>query len=460
MCIRDRCITGAAYSSDHTYRQDTWKAWVFKSDGTFSRHELTMDQLSARANLMPRDLLTISADAKRAISTDNDKSRPVIVPKSTTVLLTLSHIKVAITRDSMILFDVHRPVVQYFGLGFAEYLSRLHEARTYKESAAACKPLEPQLFDFDGDGTLDEVEFHKFMTAPLHERSPDQPYRQIPFECKALDGILSAIGTKYAQRLEALVPTVSRVLDELEIGSSQTHVKLAPSALQEVLTMKNALGVLENSVESMAEVISTLLSNDEDMVEILLTEKHERGGTAPPVDQHDEVELLLETHLRELTTLGREAKVLRRRIMATQEIVNINLDNYRNRIIQVNVGISILSLGCASSVIGASFAGMNLVSGLEEHPTMFWWTCAGCLGLGASMSLIPMIRMSKYMQDDRGSKLIGPHVLERLLGNHEGDMQDIVISHMRRRGNEPMTLEEFTDMMTCLLYTSPSPRDS
>eukprot|EP00656_Telonema_subtile_P019669 TRINITY_DN20898_c0_g1_i1.p1 TRINITY_DN20898_c0_g1~~TRINITY_DN20898_c0_g1_i1.p1 ORF type:complete len:570 (+),score=121.81 TRINITY_DN20898_c0_g1_i1:233-1942(+) len=446
------CITGSAYTVNGDSSTEAWRAWVFDEKGNFTDENLTLRDLHNQANLVARDLLTLTADPNSRVDegNDHDKTRPVVVPKNSAVLLSLSHIKVAITHNRMVLFDVHRPVVQYFGLGFSEYLKNLVVSEVKHLATADRHPDTEQLasaHDIDGDGTLDDLELARFMTTPLFDRADGEAH-SVPFECKALDGILSAVGTKYAHRLSVLVPTVSTVLDKLEESSIQSHVKLSPSVLQEVLTLKNALDVLESSIDSMSLVIKGLLENDDDMIELLLSEKQARGGTTPPVDEHDEVELLLETHLREFSTLGREAMVLRRRIMATQEIVNINMDNYRNRIIRVNVGISILSLGCASSVIGASFAGMNLISGLEEHPSMFWWTCAGCLGLGATMAMVPMIRLSKAIDSDGGHRMIEPKVLEPLFSNSESDMQDIVMAQMRIRDNKSLNLDEFAEMMS------------
>lgn len=58
-------------------------------------------------------------------------------------------------------------------------------------------------------------------------------------------------------------------------------------------------------------------------------------------------------------------------ITSLQDIIAISLDAYRNRMIRMNVYLSIAGIGIATSTAVAGFYGMNLVSGLEESPTAF-----------------------------------------------------------------------------------------
>ncbi len=57
---------------------------------------------------------------------------------------------------------------------------------------------------------------------------------------------------------------------------------------------------------------------------------------------------------------------------ATQELLTISLDNHRNRLIQMNVTLAMLSCGVAMSTTITSMFGMNLNSGLENHPSAFF----------------------------------------------------------------------------------------
>jgi hypothetical protein len=187
------------------------------------------------------------------------------------------------------------------------------------------------------------------------------------------------------------------------------------------------------------------LENDEDMVELMISEKARRGGDLPPNHEHEEVELLLENHLREFNTLHREAQILRKRIQATQEVVNINMDNYRNRIIRANLGISIASLGTSSAVVMASLFGMNLVSGLEDHPSMFYWACAASLTFSGSL-VYHAVQTVRATPAESAVTGMTPARFHGVI-DADDDLQDILLASMRQRGGAGMSIDEFADIL-------------
>ena len=108
------CITGSAYihEANQGGAAESWRVWVFTPEGHHTEETLSLAQLRRSSNLVSRDLLALTADSNmRALgapNSDHDRPRPLIIPRSTAVLLSLSHIKAAIHHDRMILFDVHR----------------------------------------------------------------------------------------------------------------------------------------------------------------------------------------------------------------------------------------------------------------------------------------------------------------------------------------------------------------
>ena len=124
------CISGAAYSSSKQRLEDTWDVWVFDQKGQYTEETVSLMDLHTQSSLVARDMLLLTADTSAAArdsraAGDDDRQRPLIVPKSESLMISLSHVKAVILRDRVILFDVHRPVVQYFGLGLAHYLREL-----------------------------------------------------------------------------------------------------------------------------------------------------------------------------------------------------------------------------------------------------------------------------------------------------------------------------------------------
>ena len=86
-----------------------------------------------------------------------------------------------------------------------------------------------------------------------------------------------------------------------------------------------------------------LLSSDDDMLAMLLTDQYDAKikNTQVPFEKHAEVELLLENYQRQLSYSLQELSLLLRRVQTKQELSAITLDVYRNRMIQMNVNLAI-----------------------------------------------------------------------------------------------------------------------
>lgn len=90
------------------------------------------------------------------------------------------------------------------------------------------------------------------------------------------------------------------------------------------------------------------------------------------VDQHDEMEMMLETYIKQVDTVHSEVVSALRAVKATENATQIRLDAMRNRVLRLDV---FLNLGAVSVGVGGLVAGafgMNLLSGLEEDPSAFW----------------------------------------------------------------------------------------
>lgn len=90
------------------------------------------------------------------------------------------------------------------------------------------------------------------------------------------------------------------------------------------------------------------------------------------VDQHDEMEMMLENYVKQIDTVYGEITSAVQAVKATENATQIRLDAMRNRVLRLDV---FLNLGAVSVGVGglvAGIFGMNLLSGLEEHPFGFW----------------------------------------------------------------------------------------
>lgn len=93
------------------------------------------------------------------------------------------------------------------------------------------------------------------------------------------------------------------------------------------------------------------------------------------VDEHDEMEMMLENYVKQIETVHGEVTSALQAIKATENATQIRLDAMRNRVLRLDI---FLNLGAVSVGVGglvAGFFGMNLLSGIEEDPGAFWIVC-------------------------------------------------------------------------------------
>jgi len=202
------------------------------------------------------------------------------------------------------------------------------------------------------------------------------------FEFRVLEGILRAVSDKYDRRLRCYAPVISTLLQELTAGTS------VGSAIPRLLPLKNSLHSFERAADEILAVLTGLIHSNEDMLELFITEKKRRHGQLPPVEAHQECELLLETFHREFSQIRLEAQHLRKKIMATEDLVRITMDAYRNRMIMVQAYMAMLSTGLSTGALVASIFGMNLHTGLEQSPVAFYAVASTTVILASSVYIL------------------------------------------------------------------------
>lgn len=103
------------------------------------------------------------------------------------------------------------------------------------------------------------------------------------------------------------------------------------------------------------------------------------------VDQHDEVEMMLENYVKQLDAIDADVRSTLRSIKATENITQIRLDAMRNRVLRLEVFLNLgaVSVGTGGLVAGAF--GMNLLTGIEDHPLAFWFVSGSAVAASILM---------------------------------------------------------------------------
>nr|VDD18723.1 unnamed protein product [Brassica oleracea] len=225
-------------------------------------------------------------------------------------------------------------------------------------------------------------------------------YLESPFEFRALEVVLEAICSVLAARTTELETSAYPALDELTS-------KISSRNLERVRKLKSAMTRLTARVQKVRDELEQLLDDDDDMADIYLTRKLAGVSssvsvsdeplwypTSPTIgskisrasrmslvsvrgdDENDveELEMLLEAYFMQIDSTLNKLTALREYIDDTEDYINIQLDNHRNQLIQLELMLSSGTVCISMYSMIAGIFGMNIpYTWNDEHGYVFKW---------------------------------------------------------------------------------------
>jgi len=85
----------------------------------------------------------------------------------------------------------------------------------------------------------------------------------------------------------------------------------------------------------------------------------------------------LEAYVKHASSLASTAQQNISRLQAASSHINLLLSSTRNRLLHLEIRVAITTLAFSAGGIIAGIFGMNLFTGLEEHPSAFYWVVPG-----------------------------------------------------------------------------------
>jgi len=233
------------------------------------------------------------------------------------------------------------------------------------------------VFLFDSYGSTDSSLHSLFLYNLGHNlRIGAKASGGLAYEFRALEAMLSSVAQALESEMSNLRTLTVELLDGLESEIDREKLKLM---LQ--YSRKNSACLKRASL--VQACIDEVLEQDEDLADMYLTQKfefeHDRAS-----DDHEEIEMLLESFSKQVEGIVNDVENLVANVKSTEEIVELILDSNRNSLLALDLKISIGTMGLGAGALIASAFGMNLDSGLSDHPTAFWIAC----GTLAMISLI------------------------------------------------------------------------
>ncbi|CAK9168268.1 unnamed protein product [Ilex paraguariensis] len=297
-----------------------------------------------------------------------------ILAREKAMVVNLEFIKAIVTSEEVLLLD---PLRQ-------EVLPFVDQLRQQLLNKSPCQ--------IDGAGqTVVQDNEMRFPTAgqrlPVRE-TVEGLQAELPFEFQVLEIALEVVCTYLDTSVAELERVAYPVLDELARNVSTKN-------LERVRSLKSNLTRLLARVQKVRDEIEHLLDDDEDMAQLYLTRKwilsqqfdallggtasnsittaaphlrrlsSNRSGslaTANHLNDQDveDLEMLLEAYFMQLDGTRNKILSVREYIDDTEDYVNIQLDNQRNELIQLQLTLTIASFAIAVETLIAGMFGMNI----------------------------------------------------------------------------------------------------
>ncbi|KAG8461980.1 hypothetical protein KFE25_013999 [Diacronema lutheri] len=402
--MRARVVTGGVcavrrFSSNGHFRAGKppggrwYDVWRIGADGARQRAPISHQQLLARASLFPRDLLSFDMTSKTLAESAAHGARPPrILVRESAIMVTADHLRCVIRRDELFLFDAERPMVADFARRLALKLATSAAVEDAARAGIAhwsnAPPVvagAPATAADGGGGVADGAGALPSALSGLY--APHSPYHDVPpFEMRALDLLLEEVTASYARRAALLSPMVDSLLERMVVEAAPySAAGLGLSDVSILIPLRDSLNTFELDASKLVSVLVDLLDSDEDMLDMLLTEKATLRGQRPPAAHHEAVELLLEEYVRQMASVLTEAQALKKRVASASELAQLHLDISRNRMVATNVHLSMVSTALAVVMTASGVFGMNLHSGLETDASAFQIVTASSSALGGCM---------------------------------------------------------------------------
>ncbi|WFD20818.1 Inner membrane magnesium transporter MRS2 [Malassezia caprae] len=267
-------------------------------------------ELCSHHGLEPRDLRKIDSRVPNLV--------PTILARRSGILINILHIRAMVKSDAVLLFD-----------SYSTADTHLHSAFVYN--------LEYNL---------------RLNTSSL------------PYEFRALESILASVLEALRSELSWLRIVVDDLLEALEDDIDREKLRM-------LLQISRKLNGFLSRSRGVKGSVTEVLESDEDMALMYLTDA-KLGRPRTKSSDLEELELLLESFEKQVEEVIAEIEQIYANVNNTQEIVELILDSNRNKLLTLDLGTSIMTLGVSAATLFVGLFGMNLTSHLEEHVHAFY----------------------------------------------------------------------------------------
>lgn len=358
-----------------------FRLWMrFDADGNSEVLECDKHMIMKRVSIPARDLRILGPVFSHSSN---------ILAREKAMVVNLEFIKAIVTAEEVFLLDPLNQAV----LQFVDQL-RQQLPSTISSKFQGSNPTGQQ----EKPGTSVATSPGHWLPVP---EAADGLQRELPFEFRVLEIALEVVCTYMDTNVAELEREAYPVLDELARNVST-------KSLERVRSLKSNLTRLLARVQKVRDELEHLLDDDEDMADLYLTRKYlqsqqleasvaaggQSGLAITPYlspsnsrqlstssfvnsvagDENDveDLEMLLEAYFMQVDGTRNKILSVREYIDDTEDYVNIQLDNQRNELIQLQLTLTIGSFVIALATLVATIFGMNIPCPLYKINGIFF----------------------------------------------------------------------------------------
>ncbi|KAI5315857.1 PREDICTED: magnesium transporter [Prunus dulcis] len=386
----------AAQSSAAKKKTAALRSWIsLDQDGEGTVLDLDKYAIIRRVQIHARDLRLL----------DPLLSYPsTILGREKVIVLNLEHIKAIITADEVLLRDPFDdnvlPIVEELQRRLPLVSANFQGQGEDEETSGVQKDVETDELKFPFEFRALEVALEgicSFLDARTRELETDA--------YPALDELTSKISSRNLDRVRKLKSAMTRLTNRVQKQLMGLHVNLDCSVH---LEPPYSIHIWSDAGDlfHVRDELEQLLDDDDDMADLYLSRKlvgtsplsdlgapnwslasptitigsrvskTSRASAATTAEENDveELEMLLEAYFMQIESTLNKLTTLREYIDDTEDYINIQLDNHRNQLIQLELFLSSGTVCLSVYSLVAAIFGMNIpYTWKEGHGYLFKW---------------------------------------------------------------------------------------
>ncbi|KAK8472586.1 hypothetical protein PHAVU_002G248600 [Phaseolus vulgaris] len=290
-----------------------------------------------------------------------------ILAREKAMVVNLEFIKAIVTAEAVLLLDPLRQEV----LPFVEQLRQQLPGKSQPKLLGAVEEHEGEMQGSNGGQWL-----------PTPETAEDLERGAYP----VLDELARNVSTKNLEHVRSLKSNLTRLLARVQkVRDEIEHLLDDNEDMAQLYLTRKWLLNQQFEEAQLGATTSNNLPNSARAIRRLGSNRSESLVTSHYEDDNDveDLEMLLDAYFMQLDGTRNKILSVREYIDDTEDYVNIQLDNHRNELIQLQLTLTIASFVIAIDTLIAGIFGMNIPCKLYDIDGIFWpfvWsTSAACV---------------------------------------------------------------------------------